>query len=152
MFPAYLCLVAAIAEDDDVSDIDCEDCSRAEFLYDEFDLAIVDGVIELLSEQKRWNPEDTGGACPSDADRFSLRCAVTEVTRTVSGTSLSLHAAPWDIIYETSAYTGELSPRLIITFNNDTGTTYEQVITLLNKVRESIGAALVSENSDYFDY
>ncbi len=142
--------VAAIAKGKDVPDIECDDCSRAEFLYDEYDLAIIDGVIELLSEQRTWNPEDRGGPCPEDADSFSLGCAVSEVARNVSGKSPGMHAVTWDIVYETAAHTGERSSRSIITFNNDPDTTHDQVITLLNEVRERIGAALVSKNSDYF--
>jgi hypothetical protein len=141
--------VAAIAQGDDINDVDCEDCSRSEFIYDEFDYAIVDGVIKLLSEPDKWNPEDAGGACPHDADRFSLRCAVSEVTRIVSGQSLSLHTAPWDIIYETAVHTGERSPRSIIVFNNDPDTTPDKVIALLKNVRDRIGSAMTGENSGY---
>ena len=142
--------VAAIAQGENVPDIECDDCSRAEFLYDEYDLAIAEGVIELLSSPDKWNQEDRGGPCPQDADGFSLRCAVWEVTHKVSGKSPGMHTVIWDIIYETALHTEEHSSRSIITFNNDPEVTHEQVIVLLNKVRERIGTELVNKNSDYF--
>ncbi len=141
--------VAAIARGDDVDDIACEDCSRPEFIYKEYDLAIIEGVIDLLSTPDLWNPEDTGGACPPGVDQFSLRCAVVHVAREVSGKPLNSHPVFWDVIYEAAAQTGERSSGAHILFNNDSDTNFDDVIALLKEVRERIRSAMVHSDSEY---
>jgi hypothetical protein len=141
--------VAAIARGDDVPDVGCDDCSRPEFIYDEYDLAIVDGALKLLSTAGTWDSHDRGGACPQDSDRFSLRCAIVRSTSEISGRPLGMHPVSWDIIYEAAARTGERNTGALISFNNDSDTTADDVHALLKRVRERIRSALVNKDSEY---
>ncbi|MEX2349247.1 MAG: pectin acetylesterase-family hydrolase, partial [Flavobacteriaceae bacterium] len=136
--------VAAIVAGEPVTSVDCgDDCLRPGLVYNEEDLQIVERVIELLSAPDVWNQEDKGGNCPKKAKRYSLRCATVQAVRDVTGQTpgglRNLPSAAWDVIYTA---TDRLEHRgrgdVVRWFNNHEDTKVEDVIALLEEVRDRI--------------
>jgi acetyl esterase/lipase len=131
--------VAALADGAPVTDVRCDDCDRAGFTYDDDDLAIVNATIELLTDSG-WSPDDQGGPCPEGSGALSLRCAVVAAVDQVSGAPPWMHAAVWEIDNEAVVRTGEAAREGILHYNNDPERTVEEVLDMLEEVRERIRA------------
>jgi hypothetical protein len=134
--------VAAIASGEDVPDVSCDDCHRAALLFHEEDLVLVASAVTLLQAPDAWNPVDPGGGCPVAAERFSLRCAVVE-----AGRRTGVPVANSAVAFELSAAAAEnepawRGPNSVIHFNNHEGATVEDVIGLLEEIRERIRTQL----------
>jgi hypothetical protein len=123
---------AAIAAGEEVPDVECAECSHPEFLFDEDDVRIVERALELLADDARWEPNDPGGTCPTEASAFSLRCALGAAARELTGDFPSgSEAFAIDLQYALSAFGGRM-----IGFNNHPDTTAGDVRSLLEEVLE----------------
>lgn len=130
--------VAAIAKGEDVPDVQCEDCKRPGFIYNEDDLAILNTMIDRLSNA--WNPTDEGGACPGDAESWSLRCALIDAVGELSDLSPGDYSIAWDLLNEVMIrinYQWGQGSALIL-YNNMSGMTAGAIIELLEEVWERI--------------
>ena len=147
--------VANAAAGQPVPSVDCIDCSRAEFMFGEEDLRIVERAIELLSTPGVWNSDDPPQRCGPKLDRFSLECAVLMAVYETTRRGLNQPAA-WEVIYTATGRLGALldqkldeqvepdtAPTLALQlFNNRPGTTVKDVIGLLEEARDRIRADL----------
>jgi hypothetical protein len=137
--------VAAIVAGESVTMVDCaEDCLRPGLSYGEDDLRIVERAIELLSAPDAWNPQDAPGACPTQADRYSLRCATLQAVRDVSGqTPGGTPPAIWDVIYTLRDRLDHRGPGDVGRwYNNHPDTTAEDMVAVLEEVRGRIRTSL----------
>lgn len=137
--------VAAIVAGESVTSVDCaDDCLRPGLSYDEDDLRIIERAIELLSAPDAWNPQDAPGACPTQADRYSLRCATLQAVRDVSGqTPGGTPPAIWDVIYTLRDRLDHRGPGDVGRwYNNHPDTTAEDMVTVLEEVRGRIRTSL----------
>jgi hypothetical protein len=136
--------VAAIVAGESVASVDClDDCMRPGLDYDVQDLQIVERAIALLSVPGAWNPREAPGPCPSEADRYSLRCALVQATREVTGrVPVGLQGLPpalWDVIYTAIDRLGDRDMNNSLhRYNDHPETTAADMISLLKKVRERI--------------
>jgi len=137
--------VTAIADGAPVTDVECEDCFRTRFVYDEDDLAIMDTTIDLLTESG-WNPEDQGMPCPERAEALNLRCALVPAVGRVSGSPPFMHAAVLEVVNETAARSDHAPGQSsFLRYNNDPDRTVEEVLDMLDEVRERIRRQLNEE-------
>jgi manganese oxidase len=136
--------VAAVAAGDAVPDVDCADCERPEFIYDELDLVLVDRVAELLSSPGTWDPHDPGGACPQSPGRYTLRCAlILAITELREQTRSGSPPGAYEIVIAAASPMGwSWSVDPVVPFNNAPGRTHEDVTALLDEVRARIEAGL----------
>jgi hypothetical protein len=143
--------VAAIVAGESVTSVDCEDdCLRPGFVYTEADLVIVDRVLELLSGPDAWNPRDGPGACPAQADRHSLRCAMARAATEVTGWTprgwANLPGAAWDMVYTAGYRLGDTRRGDVVRlYNNHPDTTAADMVSLLEEVRERVRAGLTGD-------
>jgi hypothetical protein len=141
--------VAAIAAGDEVQDIHCSNCVRTGFVFDEDDLRIIEHAIELLSVPGQWNAQQDGPRCPQDSETYSLVCAVidgasrADALTAVSPTMVWYPAALWDVINASAELLDEYPSMLApLTYNNRPGATQEDIVQLLEAVRERIMSSL----------
>ncbi len=137
--------VAAIADGESVPDVRCDDCDRGQFTYDDDDLAIVTATIELLTDSG-WSPDDQGGPCPEGSGALTLRCAVVAAIDQVSGAPPLTHPAALEIVNEAVARTSEAARGSFLRYNNDPERTVEDVVEMLEEVRERIWRQLGEED------
>lgn len=137
--------VAAIVAGDTVPSVECTTCDRPGWVYSETDLRLVDRMLEMLSDESRWDPEHTGD-CPEAADRRSLRCAALAAARDVGGETPGSFPATWDLLYTVTGRMGEdrFRGRPLVRFNNAESTGYTDVRDVLTEVRERVRAELES--------
>ncbi|HSJ05548.1 MAG TPA: pectin acetylesterase-family hydrolase [Longimicrobiales bacterium] len=134
--------VADLAAGEDVGDVECGACERPEVRYEPEDLRIAERALELAGRPGAWDPRDVGGACRPGGERFTLRCLMSQASRDVMGPRPFTSPVGWDVIYSASARLGHMrNARAILEFNNRPGTTVEDVIALLEEVRDRIRAA-----------
>jgi hypothetical protein len=134
--------VANLAAGEEVDDVACDACERPEVRYAADDLRIIERALELAARPGVWDPHDAGGACPPGGQRFTLRCLMVQAARDVTGPGPFTSPVGWDVIYSASARLGHVrNARAITEFNNRPGTTVEDVIALLEEVRDRIRAA-----------
>ncbi len=137
--------VTAITDGAPVTDVECRDCYRTGFVYDEDDLAIMDAIIDLLTESG-WNPEDQGGPCPEEAETLTLRCSLATAVGRVSGNLPFMHAAVLEIVNEAAARSGDAPGQpSFLRYNNNPDRTAEDVLDMLDEVRERIRRQLAEE-------
>ena len=137
--------VAAIAAGDTVPNVECTDCSRPEFAYDSVDLRIAERMIELLSRAGAWESRDDGAACPADATRLTLRCALERATRDVTGAAdVVAHSVRWDIAFSigTVGYRETFAEPPLIAWNNRPNATVREMLSMLGATRERIQKGL----------
>jgi hypothetical protein len=133
---------AAIAAGHDVPDVSCSACERATLTFDADDLELAVLTLEVLSGPDTWNPQDAAGACPRDTTQFSLRCAIVEAGRR-SGRAVGSHPVASTLLL--AAAEGEAEwrgPNSVIHFNNVEGRTREEIVDLVEQVRQRILLAL----------
>jgi hypothetical protein len=141
---------AAIAAGVEVPDVVCEECSRPDFIFDEDDLTIINALISRLSEPGSWNPNDEEGACPENAESWTLRCAISDVVREMMGQSAANYPVAHDIINEAVVRTGydrgrgSSFPALRL-YNNAPGRTHGEIMEFLETVQERIWLQLNNE-------
>jgi hypothetical protein len=142
--------VASIAAGEQVASVDCgDDCLRPGLAYGEEDLRIVERALELLSAPNAWNPQDAQGACPDEADRYSLRCAAAQAVRDVVGQTPSglsnLPPALWDMVYTITDRLGHRGLGDVLRgYNNHPDTTAADMIAVLEEVRDRIRTSLAA--------
>ncbi|NEZ03109.1 hypothetical protein G4Y73_02965 [Wenzhouxiangella sp. XN201] len=144
--------VAAIVAGESVASVDCgDDCLRPGLVYNEDDLRIVERTIEILSAPDAWNPRDVPGACPTQADRYSLRCAGAQAAKEVTGrTPMGSRNVPPAILDVVFTITERLPARNrrasnpFALFNNHPGTTAADMLAVLEEVRERIRTSLAA--------
>jgi hypothetical protein len=112
----------------------------------------VDATIELLTDSG-WSPGDQGGSCPEGSGALTLRCAVVAAVDQVSGAPPLMHPAALEIVNEAVARTGEAARGSFLRYNNDPDRTVEDVLEMLDEVRERIrrrlgGADRASDRTD----
>jgi hypothetical protein len=112
----------------------------------------VDATIELLTGSG-WSPGDQGGSCPEGSGALTLRCAVVAAVDQVSGAPPLMHPAALEIVNEAVARTGEAARGSFLRYNNDPDRTVEDVLEMLDEVRERIrrrlgGADRASDRTD----
>ena len=148
--------VARIAAGEPVSSVDCTDCSRAEFVFSEEDLRIVERALALVSAPNAWNSDDPPQRCGPKIDRYSLECALQMATFQITGRPNSNRAGPWEVIYtavgrlgpdvarmdDEQVEPGLMPPLVLRRFNNRPGTTVADVIGVLEEARDRIRADL----------
>lgn len=134
--------LAAILAGDSVPSVTCETCDRPEFLYSRADLQLMDGTLELLAREDRWDRED-GGECPGSAARRSLRCALIEAAGDLGSTSPGSYPAFWDVVYMAVERLGDDGIRRpLIRLNDLESTSFEDVRQILTEVRDRVRSEL----------
>jgi len=141
--------VAAIVAGETVASIDCTDCLRSGFVYDAHDLRIAERALEMLSPPGAWSPQDAPGACPAQSESFSIRCAVGQAAREVTGQTpaggRNVPPALWDVLYTASERLGERSLAGVLQgYNNHPDTTAADVIAMIEEVRDRIRTDLAA--------
>jgi hypothetical protein len=144
---------AAIAAGVEVPDVVCEECSRPDFIFDEDDLSIINALISRLSEPGSWNPNDEEGACPENAESWTLRCAISDVVHEKMDHSPGDYPVAHDIINEAVVRTGYDRERgssfpALRLYNNAPGRTHAEILEFLETVRERIRLQLDSESDN----
>ncbi len=140
--------VAAVVAGEPVASIDCsDDCNRPGLIYTEQDLRIIGNTIGLLSIPGAWNPQDAPGRCPAQANQYSLRCALGQVAMQVTGQApvgiRNVPPALWDVIYTVMERIGERRVQNPLgVYNNHPDTTAEDMIAVLEDVRDRIETSL----------
>lgn len=142
--------VAALAAGSAVPDVDCGDCLRPAYLFDEVDLRIVDGAMKRLSAPGAWDSGYLGPTpCPPEPQRFTLGCAVSDAAREASHPDaarvpswddLFTHPVGHDLLFtilqhlpvEGNEYAA------LVRFNNRPGATVEEMLGVLGEVRDRI--------------
>lgn len=144
--------VAAILAGETVATVDCgDDCFRPGLVYGEEDLRLVERAMELLSAPDAWKPRDAPGPCPAQPERYTLRCAVVQAAREVTGRTpsgtRSLPPAARDVIYTVTERLGHRGPGDVIRWYNDhPDTTVADMIAVLEEVRERVRADLAGKD------
>lgn len=135
--------VAAIVSGEPVSSVNCTNCEQPELNYTAEDLRIIDRAIELLSAPNAWNPQDESGACDPEATALSIRCALVQASKEVTGRTpqgrRNVPPALLDLVFTLIAQSqGQVQGNTMVAFNNDPQTSAEDMIEILQKVRERI--------------
>jgi hypothetical protein len=105
----------------------------------EADLHIIARTREILDSEAKWNRADTQN-CPADATTFSLFCALQKASQEVNGSFDNRGAAVQEVrfaIDDVVANTKHYNSR-ITDYNNDSGTTFENIQQLLRTVENSL--------------
>ncbi|MGK7369710.1 MAG: DUF6197 family protein, partial [Candidatus Halalkalibacterium sp. M3_1C_030] len=141
--------VADIVQGTPVDSISCDNCSRATYLYDPSDLKMIGTLLDLLDSADRWSRKDTGGHCPDSPDvPLSLRCAVVHSARMTRDTdpppqrAYAAFFAFRDAVRDAATGIPQGADMPVIRFNNDPGTSFADVRSLLIEVRDRIRAHL----------
>ena len=137
--------IASVAAGDPVVDVECLDCEKPEFIYDELDLALVNRVADLLHDPEAWEPKDPGGRCPQSPTRYTLRCAlITAIvelgaqTRSPPGAHEIVLAARLPDDRSWNGAGRALDP--LIPFNNAPGRTHGEILKVVDQARTRIEA------------
>lgn len=137
--------VAAIAAGDTVPNVECTDCARPELAYDSVDLRIAERTIELLSRPGGWASRDDAAACPAEATRLTLRCALERATRDVTGAAdVVAHSVRWDIAFSvgTVGYRETFAEPPLVAWNNKPNANVREMLSVLEATRDRIRKAL----------
>jgi hypothetical protein len=148
--------VAGIAAGEPVPSVDCTECSRAEFVFSDEDLRIVERALALVSAPNAWHSTDPPQRCGPKLDRYSLECALQTATHEITGRANLNRAGPWEVIYtavgklgrdvarmdDEQMEPGVMAGLILRRFNNRPGATVAEVIGLLSEARDRIRAEL----------
>lgn len=136
--------LAKIVAGEPVPSVDCgDDCQQQGLIYSAEDIRIIEKAIELLSAPAAWNSQDALGSCASEADNYSIRCAMVKATEEVTGrTPRGRQNVPpvlLDLVFTITARSqGQQPGNVLITYNNDPKTSAEDMISMLEVVRKRI--------------
>jgi hypothetical protein len=137
--------VAAIAAGNPVDDVECTECRRPGFIYSSDDLRIAEAALALLSASNAWQRRDDGGQCTKTGSPYTLRCAIRRAAVAVTEQPPDGdESVLWDVRYFIAERMAleRFDGRQIVTYDNRPDTTFEEITSLLQSVRDRIKAAL----------
>lgn len=137
-----------IVQNKNVQSYECTNCNITELYYTTTDLRILNNIKENWSSAENWNPNDKyrkNHDCSAYSHKYSLRCAVKEAAE--SEGSIARYAIGNAMLYASRDRLGE--PTLeqtnlpaFVTFNNQSGRTYEDIMDLVQEVERDIRTQL----------
>jgi hypothetical protein len=131
----------------EVENIDCTDCTRPGLQYTETDLAIIQKMKALLSDEAHWNPNDNfqeDQSCSQTTGKYSLRCALTIAQQEPGGPLVDYPSAQavWYLINKKMENKSMENTPLWVQYNNATGRNFQDILNIIEEVENEIRAQL----------